>query len=177
MLGECSKANRSISPHILMSLSNGCNPHPPFFLLLSHEKSIFLLVLLGCYVSSSADLTDAILSNRYAPKTLSAAYMDSVLNGKSDQRYQLRYENATTRFRHSKEADWYLQDTQKGKKIPIGRGREAQMSPNGRYVVYVKDRTPWIYKVDFQTEVVMTHEDSEQIYGERPTGCTRRSSG
>lgn len=129
------------------------------------KKSIFLLVLLGCYVSSSADLTDAILSNRYAPKTLSAAYMDSVLNGKSDQRYQLRYENATTRFRHSKEADWYLQDTQKGKKIPIGRGREAQMSPNGRYVVYVKDRTPWIYKVDFQTEVVMTHEDSEQIYG------------
>ncbi len=133
---------------------------------MKNARYILLIAIAALSITSRADLMQDLLNNKYAPKTLTNAYIDSVLNGTPTDRYLLRSENATTRFRRSKEADWYLIDTEKkNARINIGRGRDAQMSPNGKYVVYVKDKTPWIYKVDFKTEVVMTHEDSEEVYG------------
>ena len=120
-----------------------------------------LLVLLTSLPQQQ--LLSDILKGQYKPVTLSSAQMDSVLNGASAERLQLRYENKRNLFRRSWEADWYLLDTQKDKKLPIGHGRDAVMSPNGKYVVYSKDNALWIYKVDFGTQVVMTHEDNDSI--------------
>ena len=120
-----------------------------------------LLVLLTSLPQQQ--LLSDILKGQYKPVTLSSAQMDSVLNGASAERLQLRYENKRNLFRRSWEADWYLLDTQKDKKLSIGHGRDAVMSPNGKYVVYSKDNALWIYKVDFGTQVVMTHEDNDSI--------------
>lgn len=120
-----------------------------------------LLVLLTAMPGEQ--LLQDILKGDYKAKTMTTQQMDSILNGPSEKRYQLCMKNKKTLFRRSWEADWYLQDTQKDKEISIGHGREALMSPNGKYVVYVKDNTLWIYKVDFGTEVIMTHEDNDSI--------------
>ena len=102
-----------------------------------------LLVLLTAMPGEQ--LLQDILKGDYKAKTMTTQQMDSILNGPSEKRYQLCMKNKKTLFRRSWEADWYLQDTQKDKEISIGHGREALMSPNGKYVVYVKDNTLWIF--------------------------------
>lgn len=127
-------------------------------------RHISLSVMLAlCPLMVQADLLSDILSGHYKPQTMSAAAIDSVLDGKPEQRLQLRKEDETVLFRHSREYDWYLQDVQKDKRFPVGHGREALMSPNGKYVVYIKDNIPWIYKVDFNTEVALVTEDSKEV--------------
>ncbi len=123
--------------------------------------SLFVLILASSAIR--ADVFTSILNGEYNAKRMPQSLIDSLLNGKTEQRYTLMSENETTRFRHSKEADWYLLDSKKNRKLTIGRGREAQMSPNGKYVVYVKDRKPYIYKVDFATEVPFYQEDNKDI--------------
>lgn len=94
--------------------------------------------------------------------------MDSVLNANVDvnQRYRLEYENREQVYRHSFWADWYLVDTQKKTRTLLGGGktRDAQLSPNGKYVVYGKaDKNLYIYKVDFKTEVPITHDGYDPL--------------
>jgi len=128
------------------------------------KKFLVLLLAVLPHLPLRADLLSDILSDRYKPQTMTAAQTDSVLDGPSTQRFRLRKDNESVLFRHSREADWYLQDTQKDKRIPIGRGRDAQMSPNGKYVVYIKGNIPWIYKVDFNTEVALLTEDNPEAF-------------
>ena len=113
-----------------------------------------------------------LLKGGYDAKTLSKYEMDSILRGESTTddratRFRLEYENKQQLFRHSFYADYYLVDTQKNTRtrmsdVPL---RDAQISPNGRYVVYAKaDNNLYIYKIDFQTEVAITKDTNKEIF-------------
>lgn len=112
----------------------------------------------------------AILAGDYTAKTLSVAEQDSILN--ADQvveddytvctRYRLESENEDKIFRHSSVADWFVYDTmrhtrkQLGEGLQLGKVRDAEMSPNGRYVAFAKDNNLYVHKLDFGTEVAVT---------------------
>ena len=115
----------------------------------------------------------AILAGDFNPKTLSVAEQDSILaisNPPSEfSRYRLESENEEKLFRRSKVADWFIVDTQKGTRKQLGAGlglgkvRDAQMSPNGRYIAFAKDNNLYIHKLDFGTEVAVTKETNTDI--------------
>lgn len=111
---------------------------------------------------AQAGLLEDLLSGAYNAEVMSAAEMDSVLNPKTEEgnRYELRYEDRVQLFRHSFEATYYLWDTKKNVRVEMtdGKVRDAQMSPNGKYVVYYKQGNLYMYKVDYKTEVAVTHE-------------------
>ena len=111
----------------------------------------------------------AILAGEFNPKTLSAAEQDSILNGTAEQRYRLECENEQQLFRRSQVADWYIVDTQKntrkrlGAGLNLGKVRDAQLSPNGRYIAFAKDNNLYIHKLDFGTEIAVTKDDNTDI--------------
>ena len=116
-----------------------------------------------------------ILAGDYNAQTLSVAEQDSVLNpvvaeeeGVST-RYRLEKENEEQLFRHSEVADWFIVDTlrhtrkQLGAGLGLGKVRDAQLSPNGRYVAFVKDNNLYIHKLDFGTEIAVTKDENPDI--------------
>lgn len=117
----------------------------------------------------------AILAGDFTPKTLSAEQQDSILNAnvqKDDNqctRYRLESENAEQIFRHSQVADWYIIDTMRhtrkalGGELKLGKVRDAVMSPNGRYVAFVKDNNLYIHKLDFGSEIAVTKDANLDI--------------
>ena len=116
-----------------------------------------------------------ILSGTYNARTLPVELRDSLLAVEPadvadyTDRYQLESENEETIFRHSSIADWYVVDTQKGTRKALGGGlnlgkvRDAVMSPNGRYVAFVKDNNLYVHKCDFGTEVAVTKDANPDI--------------
>ena len=107
-----------------------------------------------------------ILGGEYNAKTMSDAVQDSILatlpNG---GRYRLEKENAQKIFRHSEEAEWYIVDTMRHTRKQLGEGlvRDAQMSPNGRYVAFAKGNNLYVHKCDFGTEVGVTKDENTDI--------------
>lgn len=86
-------------------------------------------------------------------------------------RWELGYEEKQQAFRHSFWAKYYVIDTEKkNEKIYLAGGevvRDAKMSPNGRYIVYgKKDGNLYIYKLDFKTEVAITRDGIDALYGD-----------
>lgn len=121
-----------------------------------------------------AAFLSALLAGEYNPKTLTATEQDSILNEGTTlndgmvNRYRLESENEQKIFRHSSVADWYIVDTQKNKRVRLGEGqvRDAQISPNGKYIAFAKDNNLYIHKLDFGTEVAVTkNEDPDIISG------------
>ena len=112
-----------------------------------------------------------ILAGDYNAKTVSAEKQDSILSvgQETSQRYRLEYENADKLFRHSQVADWYIVDTQRnirkqlGAGLNLGKVRDAQLSPNGRYVAFAKDNNLYIHKLDFGTEIAVTKDANADI--------------
>jgi len=112
-----------------------------------------------------------ILAGDYNAKTLSQEKQDSILSvgQETSQRYRLEYENADKLFRHSQVADWYIVDTQRnirkqlGAGLNLGKVRDAQLSPNGRYVAFAKDNNLYIHKLDFGTEIAVTKDANADI--------------
>lgn len=124
-----------------------------------------------------------IIGGDFKPKTLTDAQQDSILNGESPKskienqkseidictRYRLESENEEQIFRHSAVADWYIIDTlrhtrkQLGAGLQLGKVRDAQLSPNGRYVAFAKDNNLYIHKLDFGTEVAVTKNENPDI--------------
>ena len=114
-----------------------------------------LILLLSANVRAERMID--IMQN-YNAKTMSVAEMDSVLEtypqsfteGKGvSMRYKLEYKNEQKLFRHSFYADYYLVDTQKKDTLWLSDApvRDAQLSLNGKYVVYAKaDNNLYIYK-------------------------------
>lgn len=122
----------------------------------------FLIIILS--------VLSGILAGDYNAQTLSVAEQDSILSGtESKGRYRLECENEEQIFRHSSVADWYIIDTmrqtrkQLGAGMGLGKVRDAVMSPNGRYVAFAKDNNLYIHKLDFGTEVAVTHEADPDI--------------
>ncbi len=130
-----------------------------------------------------ASILPAILSGDYHPRTLSVAEQDSILQSNQPSavshqqpdistRYRLEKENEEQLFRHSQVAEWYVYDTlrhtrkQLGAGLGLGKVRDAQMSPNGRYVAFAKENNLYVHKLDFGTEVAVTkHDNTDLISG------------
>ena len=132
--------------------------------------AILLLAISAVLHAEQANKMMHVLSGGYDAKIMTLAEIDSVLEIKGEARevngrYRLKYENKQPLYRHSFFANYYLVDTQKGNARvdmcdePV---RDAVMSPNGKYVVYAKaDNNLYVYKVDFRTEVAITHSKGE----------------
>ncbi|MBR6017638.1 MAG: DPP IV N-terminal domain-containing protein, partial [Paludibacteraceae bacterium] len=124
------------------------------------QNRLFIALMLLCAVPVMAadDLLDNILNGTYNPKTLTVGAQDTLLGDTLSRRYQLQKENEQKIFRHSFQADYYVYDTQRQSRKQIGGGpvREVTVSPNGRYVAFVKDQNIYIHKLDFGTEVAVT---------------------
>ena len=131
------------------------------------KKSILILLLFLLTTILYAEEMMHILQGGYDAKILTSHQMDSILNPTSQMRYKLDWENKRQLFRHSFFADYYLIDTQKNTRVRLSDGpiRDAQMSPNGKYVVYAKaDNNLYIYKVDFNTEIPITTDANPEIF-------------
>lgn len=135
------------------------------------RKNIILALLALLPMVGNADLLSEILRGDYKAQTLSTEQQDSILNGESEERYQLTYENRKKLFRHSFEADWYIVDKQKGTRkalatVPV---RDAILSANNKYIAYAVGNKLHLHKLDFGTEVAITPvledmEVNEQIF-------------
>ena len=117
-------------------------------------------------MTSRADMLDEIIDGKFNPKTLSQGQQDTILQDTVHRRYRLEYENEHKIFRHSFTADYYVCDSQRQTRKLIGGGqvREVCVSPNGRYVAFVKDRNIYIHKLDFGTEVAVTTTEDPFIF-------------
>ena len=132
----------------------------------------FLIIILS--------VLTGIVGGEYNAKTLSVAEQDSILNELTNERvselgsgrYRLEKENAEKIFRHSEVADWYIVDTMRHSRKQLGKGvseltnervRDAQMSPNGRYVAFVIGNNLYVHKCDFGTEVAVTKDANKDI--------------
>lgn len=114
----------------------------------------------------------AILAGDYNAKTMSVAEQDSIMGVQPTGRYRLEKENEQQLFRHSQLADWYIVDSMRHTRRRLGEGmfkeqnvqvRDAQLSPNGRYVAFAKDNNLYIHKLDFGTEVAVTKDENPDI--------------
>lgn len=117
-----------------------------------------LVVCLIMPLTSHAELLEDIVNGKFNAQTVSPSRQDTLLGDTVHRRYYLERDNEHKVFRHSVVADYYVVDTQRQTRKLIGGGqvREATMSPNGRYVAFVKDRNIYIHKLDFGTEVAVT---------------------
>jgi dipeptidyl-peptidase-4 len=135
---------------------------------MKHMKKIFLgLVVALCAVNVKAVDMMHLMQGGYDAKVMSEHEIDSVLNPNASDRYRLEYENKQQLWRHSFVADCYLVDTQKKTRVKMSEEpvRDAQLSPNGKYVVYAKaDNNLYIYKIDFKTEVAITRDTTSEVF-------------
>ena len=126
----------------------------------------FLLTLLtAAFVTTAsaaprASVMTDILDGKYNPQTLSEHEQDSILGNLPEQRYRLEYTDKQGIYRRSFMANYVIVDTQKGTRKPLSDKpvRDAVLSPNGRYIAFVKaDNNIYLHKLDFGTEVAVTN--------------------
>ena len=124
-----------------------------------------ITVALTAVVSAAprADVMNDILDGVYDAQTLSAYQQDSILGNLPDQRYRLDYTDKQQIYRRSFMANYVIVDTQKNTRKPLSDKpvRDAIISPNGRYIAFVKaDNNIYLHKLDFGTEVAVTASPS-----------------
>ena len=125
---------------------------------------ILITVLLIAVVPSAvrADVLTDILDDTFVAKTLSVHEQDSILGNLPEQRYRLEYTDKQPIYRHSFVANYQIVDTQKGTRKPLSDQpvRDAIISPNGKYIAFVKaDHNIYLHKLDFGTEVAVTADE------------------
>ena len=128
-------------------------------------SSTLIAVALTAVVSAAprADVMNDILDGVYDAQTLSAYQQDSILGNLPDQRYRLDYTDKQQIYRRSFMANYVIVDTQKNTRKPLSDKpvRDAIISPNGRYIAFVKaDNNIYLHKLDFGTEVAVTASPS-----------------
>ncbi len=124
-------------------------------------SSTLIAVALTAVVSAAprADVMNDILDGVYDVQTLSAYQQDSILGNLPVQRYRLDYTDKQQIYRRSFMANYVIVDTQKNTRKPLSDKpvRDAIISPNGRYIAFVKaDNNIYLHKLDFGTEVAVT---------------------
>ncbi len=124
-------------------------------------SSTLIAVALTAVVSAvpRADVMNDILDGVYDAQTLSTYQQDSILGNLPDQRYRLDYTDKQQIYRRSFMANYVIVDTQKNTRKPLSDKpvRDAIISPNGRYIAFVKaDNNIYLHKLDFGTEVAVT---------------------
>lgn len=149
------------------------------YLDMKYLKLVWLWLIVACPMGMCADLQTDLLDRKYSAQTLTQEQLDSILgntetvqNGATGNtgRYRLEYENKQQLFRHSFLADYYIVDTQKGTRKPLSDTpvRDAKLSPNGRYIAFVRGNNLYLHKLDFGTEVAVTNDENPEILN----GCT-----
>lgn len=128
-------------------------------------SSTLIAVALTAVVSAAprADVMNDILDGVYDAQTLSAYQQDSILGNLPDRRYRLDYTDKQQIYRRSFMANYVIVDTQKNTRKPLSDKpvRDAIISPNGRYIAFVKaDNNIYLHKLDFGTEVAVTASPS-----------------
>lgn len=128
-------------------------------------SSTLISVALTAVVSAAprADVMNDILDGVYDAQTLSAYQQDSILGNLPDRRYRLDYSDKQQIYRRSFMANYVIVDTQKNTRKPLSDKpvRDAIISPNGRYIAFVKaDNNIYLHKLDFGTEVAVTASPS-----------------
>ncbi len=127
-----------------------------------NKLSSTLIAVALTAVASAAPRTDVmndILDGVYDAQTLSAYQLDSILGNLPNQRYRLDYTDKQQIYRRSFMANYVIVDTQKNTRKPLSDKpvRDAIISPNGRYIAFVKaDNNIYLHKLDFGTEVAVT---------------------
>lgn len=124
-------------------------------------SSTLIAVALTAVVSAvpRADVMNDILDGVYDAQTLSTYEQDSILGNLPNQRYRLDYTDKQQIYRRSFMANYVIVDTQKNTRKPLSDKpvRDAIISPNGRYIAFVKaDNNIYLHKLDFGTEVAVT---------------------
>lgn len=131
------------------------------------KKTKYTLLLFAVVLSTGlhADLLTDILDGKYNARKLSVEQTDSILGNTSTGRYRLEYENEQQLFRRSFLADYYIVDTQKGTRRHLSDTlvRDAVLSPDGRYIAFAKGNNLYLHKLDFGTEVAVTHDENPEI--------------
>lgn len=130
-------------------------------------RTILLLWLaLSAPLFANADLLDDILSGKFNPKTLSQTEQADLMGDSATGRYRIQKENERPIFRRSTVADYYVYDTQRETRHLLGGGqvRDVQISPNGRYVAFVKGQNLYLHKLDFGTESAVTTTEDPFIF-------------
>ncbi len=100
-----------------------------------------------------------ILDGKHNAVSLSVHEQDSILGNLLEQRYKLEYTDKQQIYRHSFMANYWIVDTQKNTRKPLSDAlvRDAILSPNGKYIAFVKeDNNIYLHKLDFGTEVAVT---------------------
>lgn len=124
-------------------------------------SSTLIAVALTAVASAAprADVMNDILDGVYDAQTLSTYQQDSILGNLPNQRYRLDYTDKQQIYRRSFMANYVIVDTQKNTRKPLSDKpvRDAIISPNGRYIAFVKaDNNIYLHKLDFGTEVAVT---------------------
>ena len=158
----------------LLSGSYKGEPAPAAVALPDGEN--YALMSDGCiyaYNYIKGDVTDTLYDKTFkflAPKddkSKNAATMPEIEGyAIGSERWLLVYANREQIFRHSFSADYYLVDIQRREVRPLsvnGKQRAPLMSPDGRYVAFVRDANIFIHKIDFNTEVAVTTDGSDDI--------------
>jgi len=127
------------------------------------NRITFTLMAAALAVSSfaapKADVMYDILDGVYNTQTLTVHEQDSILGNLPVQRYRLDYTDKQQIYRHSFMANYWIVDTQKNTRKPLSDApvRDAVISPNGKYIAFVKaDNNIYLHKLDFGTEVAVT---------------------
>ena len=116
-------------------------------------------VALSVDAATRAEVMRDILDGQYNAQTLSVHEQDSILGNLPEQRYRLEFTDKQQIYRHSFVANYVIVDTQKGTRKPLSDApvRDAIISPNGKYIAFVKaDNNIYLHKLDFGTEVAVT---------------------
>ena len=111
------------------------------------------------FAAPRADVMYDILDGKYNPTKLSEHEQDSLLGNLPEQRYHLECADKQQVYRHSYYANYVIVDTQKNTRKPLSDKpvRDAIISPNGKYIAFVKsDNNIYLHKLDFGTEVAVT---------------------
>lgn len=94
----------------------------------------------------------------------------AILNG--DQKFALVYDSDYNKptFKFVAEIDYYLVELETGKKSPFlqkqsGIENQLTMSPDGKYVLYFRDRNWWVYSFATQTHTNITLNIDVPFYG------------
>lgn len=112
------------------------------------------------FAAPRADVMRDILDGKYNAVTLSDFEQDSILGNLPEQRYRLEFTEKQGIYRRSYMANYWIVDTQKNTRKPLSDKpvRDAVISPNGRYIAFVKeDNNIYLHKLDFGTEVAVTN--------------------
>lgn len=129
-------------------------------------RFVSTMCLLAVSMWLHADLLSDLLDGDYNAHTMTTEQQDSVLGNVPQGRFRLEYDNKQTLFRHSFLADYYIVDNQKHTRTHLSDTlvRDALLSPDGRYIAFVKGNNLYLHKLDFGTEVAITTDDNSQIF-------------